>query len=122
MLRGISREGRYVAGLTLLAAILRISFLDAKSLWMDEGMTACRVGSGLRNLVSILLHAEMNMCAYYLMMHAWIAHAGNSEFVLRLPSVVFDTATVPMVYLLGKELGSRRAGLIAALMLTLNAT
>ena len=122
MLRGISREGRYVAAITVFAALLRLSFLDSKSLWMDEGMTVCRVGHSLRQLWSIVLHAEMNMCAYYLMMHAWTAFAGTGEFALRLPSVIFDTATVPLVYLLGKEFGDRRAGLIAALMLGLNAS
>ena len=62
------------------------------------------------------------MFAYYVLMWGWTSFAGSSEFMLRLPSVVFDTATVPLIYLLGVELGNRRAGLVAALLLTINAT
>jgi hypothetical protein len=42
---------------------------------------------------------------------------GISEVSARIISVIFGTLTVPLVYLLGKELG-KRTGLIAALLMT----
>jgi mannosyltransferase len=48
--------------------------------------------------------------------------AGASEFMLRLPSALFATATVPLIYALGAELDDRRAGLVAALLIATNAT
>jgi hypothetical protein len=44
--------------------------------------------------------------------------AGSSEFMLRLPSAFFDTASVPLIYSLGTEPRNRRAGLFAALLVT----
>ena len=46
---------------------------------------------------------------------------GDSEFWLRLPSVVFGTLTIPAVYWVGCKLYSRRAGLFAAAILSLAA-
>jgi mannosyltransferase len=108
--------------LTVIAAILRIAFLDSKSLWVDEGMTACRNMWPISHLLPFILHREMNMFLYYMMVHVWTSIAGANEFMLRLPSVLFDTATVPIIYALGVALGERRAGLFAAMMLTLNAS
>ncbi|WP_423066857.1 glycosyltransferase family 39 protein [Devosia sp. CN2-171] len=46
---------------------------------------------------------------------------GDSEFWLRLPSVVFGTLTIPAVYWVGCKPHSRRAGLFAAAILSLAA-
>jgi hypothetical protein len=43
----------------------------------------------------------------------------SSVFAVRLPSVVFATLTVPLLYLLGKSLFHRRVGLLAALLLAI---
>ena len=47
---------------------------------------------------------------------------GSSEFVIRLPSALFDALTVPLVYALGEELSNRRVGLVAAVLVSVNAT
>jgi mannosyltransferase len=120
--RGVSNETWCVAALTVVAAILRLAFLDSKSLWVDEGMTACRTVWSMSYLFPFILHREMNMFLYYLMVHVWTSIAGTNEIMLRLPSVLFDTASVPIIYTLGIALGERRAGLFAAMMLALNAS
>jgi mannosyltransferase len=108
--------------LTLAAAVLRISFIDSKSLWLDEAFTAHRVMLPLSELLKVIIHGRMNMSLYYLVVAGWASVAGSSEFMLRLPSVLFGTATVPLVYVLGAELWGRRTGLIAATLVTVNAT
>jgi mannosyltransferase len=62
------------------------------------------------------------MFLYHLFLHFWLLVAGSSEFSLRLPSALFAAATIPLVYQLGKELYDYRVGLIAALLLTVNAS
>jgi mannosyltransferase len=108
--------------LTLTAVILEISFLSSKSIWYDESMTEYRAGLPLDSLWDVLAHGQMNMSLYYLLMHGWTALAGSSEFMLRLPSVFFAALTVPLVYALGAELRGSRTGLLAALLVTVNAT
>lgn len=51
---------------------------------------------------------------YYALAWFWTQLFGTSEFGLRSLSAVIGTATVPVVYLAGRELVSRRTGLIAA--------
>lgn len=111
-----------IALLTIVAAMLRISFLGSKSLWLDEGVIAYRVALPLKSLIRVLTRSETNMYLYYFLMHGWLRVAGSSEFMLRLPSAIFDTLTVPLVYMLGVELRDRRTGLLAALLLAINAT
>ncbi len=112
----------WIGLLTLAAAILRIMFLGSKSLWLDEGQAFYRASLPLRSLLHVVTDGQMNMSLYYLILHLWMGVAGSSESMLRLPEVFFSIVTVPLTYLLGRELGNRRAGLIAALMLSLNAT
>jgi len=106
----------------LIAAFLRISFLGSKSLWLDEGQSAHVAMLRLHSLLEVLTHGQMNMSLYYLMLHLWISIAGSTEFILRLPSAVIDVVTVPLLYLLGAELENRQAGLLAAFLLSINAT
>ena len=108
--------------LTLVAAMLRISFIDSKSLWLDEAFTAHRAMLPLGELLKVIVDGRMNMSLYYMMEAGWVSAVGSSEFMLRLPSAVFGVATVPLVYVLGAELWDRRTGLMAAMLVTVNAT
>ena len=108
--------------LTVAAAILRIYDLSSKSLWYDETATAARMASSPHELLHILAHGEINMSLYYVLMYGWTWCVGASEFMLRFPSAIFGAATVPLLFLLGAELRDRSTGIIAALLLTVNAT
>ena len=120
---GNQRPGRLaILTLTLAAAILRISFLDSKSFWLDEGITAQTVTLPFNVLLKVILGGRTNMSLYYLLLHGWTSVAGSSEFIIRLPSALFDAATVPLVYRLGTELSNRRVGLMAAVLVSVNVT
>jgi mannosyltransferase len=109
--------------LTVAAAILRFIFLSSKSFWLDEGSSATFAAQPLKHLIGQMLRGEMAvyMPLYFVMLHCWGYFAGSSEISLRLPSVIFATATVPLIYSLGAELLDRRVGLMAALLLSVNA-
>lgn len=59
------------------------------------------------------------MVLYYEVLRAWV-HLGRSEFLIRLLSVLFGAATVPVVYFLGARLFNRSTGLIACLLLAVH--
>ena len=59
------------------------------------------------------------MTLYYFMMRAWI-HIGDSEFMLRLPSMVFGVLTVLAIYVVAARLFSQLTGLIAATALSVH--
>jgi len=113
--------GKLVVGaITLIAIELRLLCLGRKSLWFDEVISfsiASLDPAGFRN---ILFSWEANMGLYYLILRQWL-HLGVSEFVVRLPSAIFGVLTVPLLFSLGRRLFGEKTGLIASLLLAVNA-
>jgi len=115
---------RIAAVTTLIACstILGIFDLGSKSLWLDEAFTARLVSLPFLSLVKVVLGRWMNIGLYYLMMHEWVGVFGTGEFALRLPSTIAAILTIPLVFALGTELCDDRVGLLAALLVTINAS
>jgi 4-amino-4-deoxy-L-arabinose transferase-like glycosyltransferase len=105
-----------VIGITILGLVLRLVYLGHKSLWIDEGTTAGIVASSDVWRLSIFTGQSL----YLLLLHPWVRVAGSSEALLRLPSALFSAADVPLVYLVGIELGEPRIAVIAALLMAVN--
>src|SRR5579862_1962767 len=109
-----------VAGLTIVAALLRLLELGDKSLWLDETYTAHVVRLPLRELLKT--PDASHLVLYYVLMRGWTQFAGQGEVMLRLPSALFAIVTVPLVCELGVQLADQNVGLLAGLFLTVNAT
>jgi 4-amino-4-deoxy-L-arabinose transferase-like glycosyltransferase len=119
------------AWLALLAVmaiglLARLHNLGEYSLWRDEGYSARAITHSYFFQWRILPRFEFTPPGYYLILKAWTELAGNSEFALRLPSVLFNVATIPVVFLIGRMLGcgpkgSPFNGLLAAVLFTLSA-
>jgi mannosyltransferase len=115
------RELWTVAGITVLAALIRFSTLDHQSFDHDEAVTAIRVlQSNLGDTLSVVSRLERSPPLYYLLIWPWSKLFGTGEVGLRSLSALFGTLTVPASYLAARELASRRAGVIAALFVALN--
>jgi Dolichyl-phosphate-mannose-protein mannosyltransferase len=59
------------------------------------------------------------MTLYYCMLRAWV-HIGDSEFMLRLPSMILGVLTVVATYALAARLFGRLTGLVAAALLSVH--
>ena len=79
---------------TLVAVALRTFHLGTQSLWIDEIFTwlGADLGQPLR-LGGLLENVHGPL--YTLVLHAWGGLAGDSEWALRAPSLVFGVAVVP---------------------------
>jgi mannosyltransferase len=106
--------------ITAVAALLRFHLLGAKIFWFDEcvGVEIARLD--WFNFARILWRREANMSLYYLFLRLWL-RLGNTPAIIRSLSVIFAMATIPALYLLGRRLFDPRTGLIAAILLALNA-
>jgi 4-amino-4-deoxy-L-arabinose transferase-like glycosyltransferase len=105
--------------LVLLALALRVTRLDAQSLWYDEGVTAQVAAQGLTELTRWTAD-DIQPPLYYYVVAGWNRLAGRSEWALRFPSALFGVLTVPLFYALGRRLFDRRAALLAALLAALS--
>ncbi len=104
-----------VIGLTALAAALRFSTLDLQSYRHDEAVTAGRVLlASLSGTMHEVWAGESTPPLYYLLAWLWSHLFGVGEVGLRSLSALCGTATVPIAYLVGRELIGRRTGVAAA--------
>jgi hypothetical protein len=116
-----SRAFWIVAGLTLLAAVLRFATLGAQSLHHDEIVTAGRIlGGGFGEAMEGVRDSESAPPLYYALAWGWTQLAGTGEFGLRSLSAMAGVATVPVAHLLATELRGRRAGIFAAALVAVN--
>ncbi len=110
-----------LAAITALGAALRFLSLDIQSYHHDEAITALRV---LPGSFSDMLHAvkvsESNPPLYYVLSWGWAKEFGTGEVGLRSLTALFGAATVPVGYLVGRQLASRRVGLLLAALLAVN--
>ena len=105
--------------LLLLAAALRLHQLGAQSLWNDEGNS---VVQAQRSLDEIARHSarDIHPPGYYWLLHGWQRTVGSSELALRLFSALASVLSVACLYVPGRRMAGRAAGLAAALFLALN--
>jgi len=102
----------------IIAAALRLYNLGGPSLWFDEAITSNAAEAVLRTGEPVFPSGFVYDRA---LPHSYVVAAsfelfGVSEFAGRLPSVVFGLLTVLALYLLGREVGDGRVGLVAAVL------
>jgi mannosyltransferase len=119
-LAAISPEAWLAACLTAVAALLRFSTLGDQSFWLDEATTVHEVGRSLGQMLHLISRYETTPPLYFLVSWVWTRVFGAGEVGIRSLSALAGTALVPVTYLCGRELVSRRAGLAAAALATLS--
>ena len=100
--------------ITLVAFFLRIYRLGYHDLWHDE-MCSFFEFISLKNLFRF-----WDPPLYFAILAGWTKIFGLSEFSLRFPSLLFSLACIPVIYLFGKELFNKSAGLYAAAIAALS--
>jgi len=116
-----SRTFWIVAGLTALGAVLRFATLGDQAYHHDEIVTASRVlRVGFGHAMDAVGFSESAPPLYYALAWLWTQVTGNGEWGLRFLSALAGVATIPVAYLLGRELRGARAGVIAAALVAFN--
>lgn len=103
----------------ILAAVLRLIYLN-QSLWLDEAINVMYARSvDFWWFVTKYPVGDFHPPGWFALLWVWGNLFGFSESVVRLPSVILGIATVGLTYLLGKEMFSKKVGLLAATILAL---
>ncbi len=109
-----------VTAASAVALVLGLIQLGTDSFWVDDGFTLTHASLGTADFWRVITDHEMNAAVYSAFMHGWV-QLGDGEAWMRLPSVLFATAVVPVVYLLGRRLFDERVGVTAAFLTAVNA-
>lgn len=114
--RRIPADAWLVVGITALAAVLRFVTLTSQSVWFDEAQAVHEMQSSFGAMWHLWSGYEPNPPLYFVIAWPWTRVFGTGVAGVRSLSAVLGTLTVPLAYLCGRELVSRRAGLVAALL------
>lgn len=109
----------WVAVATALSFAFATYNLGFRSMWFDEVISVNTVKEDWTTFWTNILELEAYQRLYLLLLKLWIT-LGDNDTNVRFLSVIFSTASVPVIYLVGKELFDSRAGIFAAFFLGVN--
>ena len=109
-----------VVGITFIASFFSFLHIGQKSMWFDEVHSVFFAGLPWSELWAVLSSMEANSELYYVLLKFWLVF-GDSEFAVRALSALFAVASVPVLYGLARRLFGIRAGLVAIILLSVNA-
>jgi len=124
LIRVINKEKFYIISLLLIIGLgyyLRVMGLNKFALTDDE--TYCYYLAKQAFPVGILktiFNQDIHTPLYFFILHFWMKFFGESDIVLRFLSVIFGVLNIPVGYLIGKELLSKKAGLLMAAFISIN--
>lgn len=99
----------------LLGLVLRLISIN-QSLWLDEATSILVARDfSFTDIITRFSPGDFHPPLYYFLLKIWIGVFGATEIGARSLSVVLGSATIPLVFLIGKKLLNKETGLIAAL-------
>jgi mannosyltransferase len=109
-----------LAGIVVLAAVLRFPTPGVQSFWLDEGIAIDSMRHGFGAMFDSIAHTEGNPPFYFVLGWGWTRIFGDSEAGIRSLSALFGLATVPVVFAIGRRLATPRVALVAAALVATN--
>ncbi len=106
--------------ITLFGGWLRILLIATKGMWLDETFSLWLASHSVPDMLQWMVRIDQHPPLYYLLLHYWIAHNGDTPYYARLLSALFGAGTIPIIYLIGKRISGDVAGWAAAAFLALS--
>lgn len=110
----------FIILITLVGGALRVLLLSAKGMWLDETFSVWMASHSLPDLLQWIIRIDQHPPLYYFLLHYWIALTGDAAYDVRLFSALVGTATIPIIFLIGKRISGVMVGLAAAVFLALS--
>jgi mannosyltransferase len=118
--RAISPDVVAVIGIVVVAAVLRILTIDNQSIWADEALTAYETHLPFGGMLNVVINYETTPPLYFCLIWGWAKLFGTGAIALRSFSSICGLGLVVAGYVSGRELVSRRAGVLAAAFIAVN--
>jgi mannosyltransferase len=116
----IRREYATAISIFLVALALNLYRLTWLSLWSDEVFSVVISRLPLAEMTRPLVQDAVHPPLYYYLLHAWLQLFGLGVLQVRLLSVAFGTASVAVIYFLGRYLFGPRTAALSALILAVS--
>ena len=103
-----------------LVAVLSFYAIADKSLWLDEAFSVALARLDWSEMWRVITAHESNMGLYHVLLHHWV-QLGTGEFAVRSLSAITAIASIAPVFGIGVRLFGVHTGIIASLLLAVNA-
>jgi uncharacterized membrane protein len=104
----------------ILAAGLRLPWLEAQSLVFDESWSLAVSSADWNTLFRAVLSSGVHPPLFYVIHKSTLALWGGSEFGQRFATAMFSILSVALIYRAGRLMLNKKTALFAALLLALN--
>lgn len=95
--------------------VLRLISIN-QSFWLDEATSVLVARDfSFSDIITRFSPGDFHPPIYYFLLKIWISVFGATEIGARSLSVILGSATIPLVFLIGRKLLSEETGLVAAL-------
>ena len=101
-----------LVALTVVAVLLRLA--TERSFWVDEALSVHQAQLPFGQMLEDLRATDVHPPLHFAVLWATVRALGTAEWAVRLPSVVFGAALVPVLYGCARELYDRRTARVAA--------
>lgn len=105
--------------IVLFAFALRMFRAGETRMWGDEGFSVYSAQRGLYAITFEGKDVDPHPPLYYYLFHFYLPFAGYSELAIRFFSVFFGTATIALIYAIGRRIFDARVGAFAAAIATM---
>jgi 4-amino-4-deoxy-L-arabinose transferase-like glycosyltransferase len=118
--KGLKNSKLLIVFITFIGAILRISKISERSIWLDEAITAQVSMSGILGIILNRSQTGIHPPLYFILIYFWTKIFGDSEFSLRFPSFIFGTLSIFLIYKLVKKIYDKETALISSILYSLS--
>jgi mannosyltransferase len=108
----------FLVVLTVAGFVTRFYHLGYHSLWLDEIGQVVVSGFSLNQLLDAV-GGHLSPPLDYLLLKLFLVF-GSSDTIVRLPACLYGTASIPIIYFLGRKVFGELPAIIAAIMLALS--
>ena len=116
------KSNQIIIIILIVGAFLRLFHLDFQSVWLDEIHTLNESNPkfSFKEVHESLMISEPHPPLYFFIMNIFFKIFGYTTFVARLFSALTGVAGIYAIYILGKELLSKKVGIYAMILLSVN--
>ena len=117
-----SKQNYLLLVILFTASALRFYHIDFQSLWVDEiySLNESNPSFTIPELYKSIVTSDPHPPLYFVLAYIFFSIFGYTAFVLKMLSAILSIAGVYALYLLGRELFSKKVGLLAAALISVN--
>lgn len=104
-----------ITGLLLLKICVTLPFITSNPIDLDEPFSVFNAQFDLNELFQLFKH-ENNPPLHFLILHFWEKLFGISPVAVRSLSLLFSLLTIPVLFNIGKNFISKKAGIFACIL------